>query len=85
MAKAAPEDPYCGLAEPALLARDIPALDTEDSARPDAKALEELAQACEAAALAVPGVTNSAGAGASFDHGAFAFATSTERSRAVGS
>lgn len=77
MAKAAPEDPYCGLADPALLARDIPALDTEDSARPDAKALEQLALACEAAALAVSGVTNSAGAGASFDHGAFAFATST--------
>lgn len=77
MAKAAPEDPYCGLADPSLLARDIPALDTEDVARPDAKALEDMALACENAALAIPGVTNSAGAGASFDHGAFAFATST--------
>jgi PmbA protein len=77
MAKAAPEDPYCGLADPSLLSRAIPALDTEDSARPDAATLEALAHACEAAALAVPGVTNSSGAGASFDHGAFAFATST--------
>ena len=77
MAKAAPEDKYCGLADPALLSQSIPDLDTEDTARPDARALEALAKECEDAARAVSGVTNSAGAGASFDYGAFAFATST--------
>jgi PmbA protein len=77
MAKAAPEDPFCGLADPALLESHIPALEIEDDARPDAQALEHMARACEGAALGVAGVTNSAGASASFDHGAFAFATST--------
>jgi PmbA protein len=77
MAKAAPEDPFCGLADPDLLADTIPALDTEDNARPDARALEDLARAAEDASRAVPGVTNSSGGGASFDHGAFALATST--------
>ena len=34
MAKAVPEDPYCGLADPAELARDFPALDMVDPAEP---------------------------------------------------
>ncbi|MGE3303850.1 MAG: TldD/PmbA family protein [Hyphomonadaceae bacterium] len=75
MAKAAPEDPYCGLADKTLLAASIPALDAEDSVRPDAARLEALAREAEEAALAVAGVTNSSGASAAFDMGAFAFAT----------
>jgi PmbA protein len=77
MAKAAPEDPFCGLADEACLAKTFPDLDTEDSARPDAKALEAMARACEDASRAVKGVTNSAGGGADFNYGAFAYATST--------
>lgn len=76
MAKAAPEDKYCGLADPALHPRALPALDAEDSARPDAKALEALAREAEDAARAVACVTNSAGSGASFEFGAFAYANS---------
>jgi len=65
MAKAAPEDPFAGPAEPEEIARDWPDLDLMDDFTIDEKRLEEMALACEAAALAVPGVTRSAGAGAS--------------------
>ncbi len=74
MAKAAPEDPYCGLADPARLAASSEALETADSARPDAHALEAMARACEDAARAVPGITNSTGAGANADVSLFALA-----------
>ena len=39
MARAVPEDPYAGLADPALLSRDWPALDLVDTAEPDAESL----------------------------------------------
>ncbi len=65
MARVAPEDPHAGPAEPEEIARDWPALDLMDGFSIDEKRLEEMALACEAAALAVPGVTKSAGAGAS--------------------
>ncbi|HUF85742.1 MAG TPA: TldD/PmbA family protein [Thermohalobaculum sp.] len=60
MARAAPEDPWCGLAgldEPGTPA-DPAALELADPQHPPApQALEELALAAEAAALAVAGVT----------------------------
>ncbi|MFQ6018599.1 MAG: TldD/PmbA family protein [Kiloniellaceae bacterium] len=62
MARTVPEDPYCGLAAPEQLAGDIPALDICDGAEPAPGALIERAKACEDAARAVPGVTNSEGA-----------------------
>ncbi len=62
MAKAVPEDPYCGLAEPGEIARQWPALDTFDAQEPSAEILIERARAAEEAALAVKGVTNSEGA-----------------------
>ena len=65
MAKAAPEDPWIGLADPDMLARDWPDLDLADAFDIDEERLQEMALACEAAALAVKGVTKSAGAGAS--------------------
>lgn len=77
MAKTAPEDPWCGLADPALLARDLPALDLEDKADPGAALLRARAEAAEGAALAVPGITNSEGAGASWGRTRVALATST--------
>jgi PmbA protein len=62
MAKAVPEDPFSGLAEPDQIARDYPDLDLCDSSEPDAQSLIEYARVAEEAALAVDGVTNSEGA-----------------------
>lgn len=66
MAKTVPEDPFCGLAEPAALARDIRDLDLCDGFEPAVEDLLEKARAAEGAALAVAGVANSEGAEASF-------------------
>ncbi len=77
MARLAPEDKFAGLAPNDRLARDIPALDLEDPAEPAAERLIDLAREVEGAALAVPGVTNSEGGGASFTRHAVALATST--------
>jgi len=76
MAKASPEDPYQGLADPGRLAREIVDLDLVDSTEVSAERLKEDALAAEEAALAVPGVTNSAGAGASAGRGGLVLATS---------
>ncbi len=76
MAKTAPEDPYCGLADPHLLARAFPALDLEDRQDPGAALLRARAEAAEGAALATPGITNSEGAGASWGRTRVALATS---------
>jgi PmbA protein len=62
MAKAAPEDPYCGIADPVDVARSVPELDIYDSEEPSPETLEERAATAEDAARAVPGVTNSEGA-----------------------
>ena len=64
MARAVPEDPYAGLADPARLARDWPPLDLVDTAEPDAESLMARAAEAEDAARAVAGVTNSEGASA---------------------
>jgi len=77
MARLAPEDKFAGLAPTDRLTRDIPALDLEDNAEPSAEVLIERARAVEGAALAVAGVTNSEGGGASFSRSAVALATST--------
>ena len=76
MARLAPEDKYAGLAPKDRLAKNIPALDLEDKAEPAPETLVDRARDCEAAALAVPGVTNSEGGGASFSRAAVALATS---------
>jgi PmbA protein len=65
MAKAAPPDPYGGLAEAADIAREAPALDLADEASPTTDDLLALARAAEAAGLEVPGVSKSSGASAS--------------------
>jgi len=79
MAREAPEDRWCGLADPSEL--DAPAdaggLDLEDPAdppRPDAP--EQAALAAEAAGLAVPGVSQSEQAGASWGHSRLTLAAS---------
>ncbi len=76
MARTALEDPYCGLADAQALAPELPDLDLFDDAEPTAVALFEGAAAAEDAARAVPGVTNSEGAGASWTRGTVALAAS---------
>ncbi|HET7085059.1 MAG TPA: metallopeptidase TldD-related protein [Rhizomicrobium sp.] len=77
MARLAPEDRFAGLAPKDRLAANILPLDLEDTAEPSAEVLIERARAVEGAALAVKGVTNSEGGGASFSRSAVALATST--------
>jgi len=77
MARLAPEDAYAGLApEERLLRAELPELDLTDSAEPGPATLRELALAAEDAARAVPGVTNSEGAGASAGARSLALVTS---------
>ena len=67
MARLVPEDKYAGLADAAQIAPGPYAdLQTVDAEEPDAEALIAAAREAEAAALAVPGVTNSEGADASW-------------------
>ena len=61
MARAAPEDPYCGLAEPEQLVTDPPEIDICDDSEPTAETLMDNAAAAEDEARAVAGVTNSEG------------------------
>jgi PmbA protein len=76
MAKLAPEDKYAGLAPRELLAVKFPELDLEDPNEPSTETLIERAKTIEGAAMAVPGITNSEGGGASFSRSAIALATS---------
>lgn len=77
MAKAAPEDKYCGLLDERYLARDAgPDLQQSDTARPSPEQLLDLAKRCEAASLAIPGIANSSGGGASSEVSSFVYATS---------
>ncbi|MFL9827268.1 TldD/PmbA family protein [Rhodoplanes sp. SY1] len=77
MARVAPEDPYAGLADPALLARDVPDLDLIDRDMPDVTVLEARAKAAEGAGLAIAGVSKSGGASASAGIGGMVLVTST--------
>jgi PmbA protein len=76
MAKAAPDDPFAGLADPEQLARDFPDLDLLDPELPTIAELEERARRAESAALAVKGVTTSGGASASVGIGGMVLVTS---------
>ena len=76
MARAAPEDPFAGLADQARLAGDIPDLDLLDPDLPSVALLEERAKRAESAALAVAGVTKSGGASASAGIGGMVLVTS---------
>jgi PmbA protein len=76
MAKVSPEDPYQGLADPSLLVRTQRDLDLYDATDVSADRLKQDALAAEEAALAVKGVTNSSGSGASAGMGGLVLATS---------
>ena len=82
MARTVPEDPYCGIAEPGQLAKSLPALDICDPDEISAETLIEKARSCEAAALAVKGVSNSEGASAAWGRSQVAIAASNGFARA---
>ena len=62
IARAVPEDPHAGLAEPDRIAREYPILELDDGEEPDNDALARQAAVAEEAALAHPKITNSEGA-----------------------
>ncbi|MDW6024101.1 TldD/PmbA family protein [Mesorhizobium sp. BAC0120] len=76
MARVSPEDPFQGLADPSLLATSVRDLDLLDNTEVPSDRLKEDALAAEEAALAVKGVTNSSGSGASAGLGGLVLATS---------
>jgi len=76
MAKLAPVDPFGGLVEENLLAKEIPELDLLDSFAPSDEKLEEWAAKAEQSALEVKGVTNSDGSDANYSLDRFALVTS---------
>ncbi|CAI8218322.1 MAG: Metalloprotease PmbA [Alphaproteobacteria bacterium] len=76
MAQATPEDRYCGFAPEDRLNSEIPALDIADDYEPDADKLLSMAVACEDAARAVDGITNSEGGGAGWGRATTALVTS---------
>ncbi|MBD3771004.1 MAG: TldD/PmbA family protein [Rhodobacterales bacterium] len=67
MAKAVPEDKYCGLPDASMLATGDLDMDLTGEPEMSAETLEERALAAEAAALAVPGIKTVAGCGASWN------------------
>jgi PmbA protein len=76
MARAAPEDPFTGLADSTQLAQQIPSLDLIDPDMPGVDVLEVRARGAEAAGLSVAGVTKSGGASASAGIGGLVLVTS---------
>ena len=77
MAGTVPEDPFCGLAAPEQLARDMPALDIFDAVEPAPEVLVDWAARAEDSARAVSGVTNSEGAEAGWSRSRVVLAAST--------
>jgi len=76
MAKVSPEDPFACLADEEKLAKSYPDLELLDTTEVSSDQLREAALEAEAAALAVKGVTNSSGAGASAGMGGLVLVTS---------
>lgn len=77
IAKYTAEDPFCGLADGALMAKDYPDLSLHHPWQIDVDEALALAKRCEAAALAVdPRIKNSEGASIYSQSGAFAYANS---------
>ncbi|MGO7675764.1 TldD/PmbA family protein, partial [Rhizobium ruizarguesonis] len=71
-----PEDPFACLADEASLSKYYPDLQLLDTTEVSSEMLREESLAAEAAALAVKGVTNSSGAGASAGMGGLVIVTS---------
>ncbi len=85
MAGEVPEDEFCGLADPELLAKSIPEIEIFDPEEPSPDTLIERARLCEDAARAVSGITNSEGAEAGWGSTRVALATSTGFAASYGS
>ena len=81
MAKAAPEDPYCGLAEADQLVTDPPTLEICDTEEPSSDDLINAARTAEDAARSVEGVTNTEGAETGWSSARIAIATSNSFAR----
>ncbi len=82
MARAVPEDSYCGLAAPDELASSFVDLDACDPKELSEKAMLSMVEKAEGAALAVPGVSNSEGAEAGWSRSTIALAASNGFARA---
>jgi PmbA protein len=76
MARVVPDDPLAGLAELMEPPEDSAPLDLVDAVEPDVSLLISRAEAAEAAALAVHGVTNSEGGSAGYSRTGIWLATS---------
>ena len=76
MAKLAPEDPYCGLADKSLLSTQDHELDVYDSTEMSPQRLKKRALEVETAAIGVKGVQQAEGASASWSSSALYFMTS---------
>jgi PmbA protein len=77
MARLAPEDPYSGLADPALFAKGpYPDLDLFDATEPSPEELEDMARAAEDAARAMPRISNSDGGSATASRSEWRLVTS---------
>ena len=85
MAKAAPEDAYCGIADPSEIVTDLPVLDICDPGEPDADSLIEAVRTAEEAARSVKGVSNSEGAEAGWSHADIAIAATNGFARSYAS
>ncbi len=66
MARVVPEDPFCGIADAREITKSVPDLDLCDPEEPSTETLIARLREAEDAARAVPGVTNSEGAEASW-------------------
>lgn len=77
IAKYTAQDPFCGLADAELMAKDIPDLDLNHPWNIAVDAAIELAKTCEQAALDVDKrISNSEGASVSNGHGFFSYSNS---------
>lgn len=76
MAKVAPEDPWCGIADPDQIATTLAEMDSFDPVEPETQTLIDMANEAEDAARAVKGVTNSEGAEAGYSKARIALAAS---------
>jgi PmbA protein len=76
MAKLAPEDEYCGIADAKDITRDWPKLELADTTEPPTPKLIEAVHEAEDSARAIKGVTNSEGADAGFSSATVTIAAS---------
>ncbi len=76
IARAAPADPFAGLADAAWLARDIADLDLADPGEPAMDTLQARAREAEEAGRSIAGIVNSEGADAGFSRSRIALVTS---------